>query len=65
MVISPRYDGLKVLAVRLTEAGRKEIEQYYGDAQAITVAPATEDIQAIKRQYVLDKLNASPTKFYY
>ena len=43
MVLSPRCDGLKALAVCQTEAGRKEVEQYCNEAKTISAAAATED----------------------
>ena len=65
LVLSPRCNGLQALAVRLTEAGRKEVEQYRNEAKTISAAAATEDKSAFERQHVLDRINGSPTKFYY
>jgi len=57
MVISPRADELKVLAVRLTEAGTKEITQY--------VEEFRKKNQGNEEEYVKSQINASSTKFYY
>ena len=59
MVISPRFDGLKVLAVRLTEAGTKEIGRYITEYQTLEIKTETE------KQYVEERINGSSTKFYY
>jgi len=32
LVISPRHDGLKVIAARLTDEGKKEIDRYVSKA---------------------------------
>lgn len=62
MVISPRADELKVLAVRLTEAGTKEITQYVEEFRKKNVD--TEN-QGNEEEYVKSQINASSTKFYY
>ena len=49
-------DGLKALAVRLTEAERKEVEHYCIEAKTVSSAVATEDKRAFERQYVLDRI---------
>ena len=58
MVISPRIEGLKVLAVRLTKAGREEIQRYVKEFQEKKPS-GTEAV------FVQERINISPTKFYY
>ena len=60
IVISPRTQGLKLLVVRLTAEGKKEIKQYY-DVNKLIQQGRQLDV----RQYVLEQINTSNTKFYY
>ena len=79
LVISPRYDGLKMLAVRLTEAGRREIQAYTDEVVARNKEiegrnkerkERGEPDEALEKlenaaNYVQGRIDASSTKFYY
>ena len=63
MVISPWTEDLKVLAVRLTEAGRQEIDGYVEQCNQMDDHERPENIGL--EDYTEETINVSPTKYYY